>query len=222
MTYTLVSIQPANRPGLNVEQRKRLSIGVELAAKPEVLLFLDEPTSGLDSQTAWAVATLVRKLADHGQAILCTIHQPSAVLFQQFDRLLLLKKGGQTVYFGDIGENSSTMTSYFERNGATPCTEDENPAEWMLRAIGAAPGAHTDVDWAEAWKNSAEFGVLQDELKVMMKPTAAQTEAHTVQTSYAASTSQQFLSCTMRTAEQYWRTPTYIYSKMILCFGTVC
>jgi ATP-binding cassette, subfamily G (WHITE), member 2, PDR len=37
--------------GLNVEQRKRLTIGVELAARPQLLLFLDEPTSGLDSQT---------------------------------------------------------------------------------------------------------------------------------------------------------------------------
>jgi len=36
--------------GLNVEQRKLLTIGVELAAKPKLLLFLDEPTSGLDSQ----------------------------------------------------------------------------------------------------------------------------------------------------------------------------
>lgn len=33
--------------GLNVEQRKLLTIGVELAAKPALLLFLDEPTSGL-------------------------------------------------------------------------------------------------------------------------------------------------------------------------------
>ena len=30
--------------GLNVEQRKLLTIGVELAAKPKLLLFLDEPT----------------------------------------------------------------------------------------------------------------------------------------------------------------------------------
>lgn len=64
--------------GLNVEQRKRLTIGVELAAKPDLLLFLDEPTSGLDSQTAWSISMLVRKLANNGQAILCTIHQPSA------------------------------------------------------------------------------------------------------------------------------------------------
>lgn len=41
--------------GLNVEQRKRTTIGVELAAKPQLLLFLDEPTSGLDSQTSWAI-----------------------------------------------------------------------------------------------------------------------------------------------------------------------
>lgn len=63
--------------GLNVEQRKRLTIGVELAAKPPLLLFVDEPTSGLDSQTSWAILDLLEKLTKSGQAILCTIHQPS-------------------------------------------------------------------------------------------------------------------------------------------------
>lgn len=81
--------------GLNVEQRKLLTIGVELAAKPALLLFLDEPTSGLDSQSAWAICAFLRKLADNGQAVLSTIHQPSAILFQEFDRLLFLAKGGQ-------------------------------------------------------------------------------------------------------------------------------
>ncbi|CAD6979197.1 unnamed protein product [Tilletia controversa] len=78
--------------GLSVEQRKRLTIGVELAAKPELLLFLDEPTSGLDGQSAWSIIRFLRKLADAGQAILCTVHQPSGELFCSFDRLLLLKK----------------------------------------------------------------------------------------------------------------------------------
>ena len=111
---------------LNVEARKRTTIGVELVAKPS-LIFLDEPTSGLDSQSAWAIMAFLRSLADNGLSILCTIHQPSAELFQVFDRLLLLRKGGQTVYFGDIGHNSSTLINYFERNGAAQCGENENP-----------------------------------------------------------------------------------------------
>jgi ATP-binding cassette, subfamily G (WHITE), member 2, PDR len=86
--------------GLNVEQRKRLTIGIELAARPQLLVFLDEPTSGLDSQTSWAICDLIEKLTISGQAVLCTIHQPSAMLFQRFDRLLLLAPGGKTVYFG--------------------------------------------------------------------------------------------------------------------------
>ena len=95
--------------------------------QPRLLLFLDEPTSGLDSQTAWSIMAFIRSLADNGLSILCTIHQPSAVLFQLFDRLLLLRAGGQTVFFGDIGQNSSKMLNYFERNGARECQPDENP-----------------------------------------------------------------------------------------------
>lgn len=115
--------------GLNVEQRKRLTIGVELAAKPQLLLFLDEPTSGLDSQTSWVICDLLEKLTRNGQAILCTIHQPSAMLFQRFDRLLFLQKGGQTVYFGEVGENAHVLTKYFERNGGHPCPKGANPGK---------------------------------------------------------------------------------------------
>jgi ABC-type multidrug transport system ATPase subunit len=112
--------------GLNVEQRKLLTIGVELAAKPALLIFLDEPTSGLDSQSSWAICSFLRKLAEHGQAVLSTIHQPSALLFQEFDRLLFLAKGGRTVYFGDIGDQSRTLLDYFESNGARVCGANEN------------------------------------------------------------------------------------------------
>lgn len=82
---------------LGTEARKRLTIGVELASKPQLLLFLDEPTSGLDAQSALSIIKLLRRLADNGQAILCTIHQPSSLLFESFDRLLLLQYGGKTV-----------------------------------------------------------------------------------------------------------------------------
>jgi ATP-binding cassette, subfamily G (WHITE), member 2, SNQ2 len=56
-----------------------------------------------------------------------SIHQPSAELFQVFDRLLLLKKGGQTVYFGDLGYNAETLIHYFEKNGSRRCDAGENP-----------------------------------------------------------------------------------------------
>jgi ATP-binding cassette subfamily G (WHITE) protein 2 (PDR) len=73
VSYNLKISYAANFLGLNVEQRKRLTIGVELAAKPELLLFLDEPTSGLDSQTSWAICDLMEKLTKNGQAVLCTV-----------------------------------------------------------------------------------------------------------------------------------------------------
>ncbi|ORY61510.1 ABC-2 type transporter-domain-containing protein [Pseudomassariella vexata] len=206
--------------GLNVEQRKRLTIGVELAAKPPLLLFVDEPTSGLDSQTSWAILDLLEKLTKAGQAILCTIHQPSAMLFQRFDRLLFLAKGGRTVYFGDIGENCKTMTSYFERNGAPACPHDANPAEWMLDAIGAAPGSYTDVDWFQTWRESPEYNQVQGELQ-RLKDEAVSTSTHTDdKTSYrefAAGFFTQMYEVSHRVFQQYWRTPSYIYSKAALC-----
>ena len=78
---------------LGVEQKKRVTIGVELAAKPNLLLFLDEPTSGLDSQSAYSIVRFLKKLSRAGQAIVCTIHQPSSILIQEFDMILALNPG---------------------------------------------------------------------------------------------------------------------------------
>jgi len=142
---------------LSLEARKRLTIGVELASKPELLLFLDEPTSGLDSQSAWNMVRFLRKLASQGQAILCTIHQPSSLLFESFDRLLLLESGGHTVYFGDIGQDSHTIREYFASHGA-PCPSNVNPAEFMLEAIGAGLTPRIgNRDWKDIWRESNEY-----------------------------------------------------------------
>ena len=207
--------------GLNVEQRKRLTIGVELAAKPPLLLFVDEPTSGLDSQTSWAILDLLEKLTKAGQAVLCTIHQPSAMLFQRFDRLLFLAKGGKTMYFGEIGENSHTMTSYFERNGGHACPPEANPAEWMLEVIGAAPGSHTDVDWFQAWRDSPEYQAVQAELERIKREKQAEAEGNAEDAGsyreFAAPYSVQLKENLYRVFQQYWRTPVYIYSKTALC-----
>jgi len=100
-------------PGLSPGQLKRLTIGVELVANPNIL-FLDEPTSGLDSRAALQVMRAIKRIAMTGRSVICTIHQPSAELFYMFDRLLLLKSGGQTVYFGDVGEHGASIIEYFQ------------------------------------------------------------------------------------------------------------
>ncbi|KAH8423667.1 pleiotropic drug resistance family ABC transporter [Aspergillus melleus] len=209
--------------GLNVEQRKRLTIGVELAAKPQLLLFLDEPTSGLDSQTSWSILDLIETLTKHGQAILCTIHQPSAMLFQRFNRLLFLAKGGRTVYFGEIGENSSTLANYFIKNGGHQLSAGENPAEWMLDVIGAAPGSHSDIDWPEVWNNSPEKQAVCNhlaELKSTLSQRPKESGSQDDYREFAAPTSVQLKECLSRVFSQYWRTPSYIYSKLVLSILT--
>lgn len=207
--------------GLNVEQRKRLTIGVELAAKPALLLFLDEPTSGLDSQTAWSIVKLLRKLSSNGQAILCTIHQPSAILFQEFDRLLFLASGGRTVYFGDIGPNSQIMTSYFERNGSRPCGIEENPAEWMLDVIGAAPGSQNTIDWPQIWRDSPEKQDIRYTLAQMKEELRNQPVDNdsTTLLEFAETIPIQLWEVTKRVFEQYWRTPSFLYAKLFLCLA---
>lgn len=155
--------------GLNQEQRKRLTIGVELASKPELLMFLDEPTSGLDSAAAFNIVRFLRKLADAGQAILCTIHQPSAVLFEHFDELLLLKSGGRVVYHGPLGHDSQELIQYFQNNGASKCPPEANPAEYMLEAIGAGDPNYKGKDWGDVWAQSENHQKRSDEIAEMIE-----------------------------------------------------
>ena len=196
--------------GLNVEQRKLLTIGVELAAKPSLLIFLDEPTSGLDSQSSWSIVAFLRKFADSGQAILCTIHQPSAILFQEFDRLLFLMKGGKTIYFGDIGKNSKTMLDYFERNGAPECDGDANPAEYILEICGKK----SDRDWSEVWKATPEAQAVQGEIDQICESKKNEPPAEQgLNSQFAMPLTSQMYYVTVRVFQQYWRTPSYVSGK---------
>lgn len=73
------------------------------------ILFLDEPTSGLDSRAAQIVMRGVSNIVGSGRSVICTIHQPSRRLFSYFDHLLLLKRGGEVVYFGPTGEEAKDL-----------------------------------------------------------------------------------------------------------------
>lgn len=200
-----------------------MTIGVELAARPELLLFLDEPTSGLDSDTAWSICVLLRKLADNGQAILCTIHQPSGVLFQMFDRLLFLS-GGKSLYFGEIGRDSKILTTYFEKRGAQRCEAMENPAEWLLRVTDGIQNSESGVDWAEQWRSSEERRLIKTDL-VQMKDSLTtykrQSDSKKALGEFATSFTVQLYLVTKRAFNNNWRTAAYLYSQFFLVLGLV-
>lgn len=142
---------------MSFEQKKRLSIGVELAANPAIL-FLDEPTTGLDSRAAQVVIRSMKRVAKSGRSIVCTIHQPSISIFNGFDSLLLMRRGGQTVFFGNLGEECVSLIDYFEgAHNVKPIEPGINPASWMLETIGAGTGAGADdaTDFHAYYKGSA-------------------------------------------------------------------
>ncbi|PLB55533.1 hypothetical protein P170DRAFT_443293 [Aspergillus steynii IBT 23096] len=201
--------------GLSVEQRKRLTIGVELVSKPKILIFLDEPTSGLDGQSAFNTVRFLRKLADAGQAVLVTIHQPSAQLFSQFDRLLLLKSGGKMVYFGDIGQNCQTIKEYFGRYGV-PCPVSSNPAEHMIDVVS---GRVSDLDWHQIWLDSPEHRLATNQLATILRQSASKGPIQDDGFEYAMPLLYQTKVVLHRMNLALFRNTGYINNKMALHIG---
>merc|ERR1719436_1647427 len=105
-------IGDASQRGISGGQRKRVSIGLELTAAPKIL-FMDEPTSGLDGAAALQLARCISKLGTAGITVVCVIHQPRFAVFSAFTHLLLLAKGGKSVYCGE----TSGMRPYLESVG---------------------------------------------------------------------------------------------------------
>ncbi|CAE8642058.1 unnamed protein product, partial [Polarella glacialis] len=115
--------------GISGGQRKRVSIGLELAADP-TMLFLDEPTSGLDASSSLAIVHSLKRMAQLGMTSIMVVHQPRYSLYSLFDDVLLLGRGGRTVYLGP----ALGAKQYFQRLGfAVP--ESENPADWFMDLI---------------------------------------------------------------------------------------
>lgn len=137
--------------------------------------------------------------------------------------MLTRASGGRTVYFGDIGANSNILVDYFVRNGGAPPAADDNPAEYMLATIGAAPGLKSDIDWPAVWRSSDGYKSVQRELQSLSeRPRNEQKVADKSDyTEFAAPFVDQLRYATKRTFQQYWRSPAYINSKALLTIGAV-
>ncbi|KAG7357215.1 multidrug ABC transporter ATPase [Nitzschia inconspicua] len=196
--------------GLSFEQKKRLSIAVELAASPSIL-FLDEPTTGLDSRSASLVVKILRKVADQGRTICATIHQPSSAVFAMFDDLLLLKSGGYSVYHGPLGSQCKTLVKYFEGHGATPIEAGDNPSNWMLREI-----PKSEKDFAALYHGSQEYAKLRRQLEAARTNPPKELEIW-YKADFAVPSSERQRLMNKRLQTVYWRSPTYNLSRLLVC-----
>eukprot|EP00892_Ulva_mutabilis_P008760 jgi/Ulvmu1/6256/UM028_0114.1 len=134
-----------NGVGLSTEQRKRLTIAVELVANPAAI-FMDEPTSGLDARAAAIVIRSVKSVAQSGRTVMVVVHQPSIDIFYSFDYLMLFAKGGRMIYNGQLGTHSSALVDYLSAiPGTAPLPPGANPATWMLQVTGGSMAAGGDA-----------------------------------------------------------------------------
>ncbi|KAM0926421.1 hypothetical protein ACQ4PT_003505 [Festuca glaucescens] len=131
--------------GLSTEQRKRLTIAVELVANPSII-FMDEPTSGLDARAAAIVMRAVRNTVNTGRTVVCTIHQPSIDIFESFDEAI---------------------------PGVAKITEGYNPATWMLEVSSPLAEARLDMNFAEIYANSSLYRETQQDFKNLLGATYA-------------------------------------------------
>ncbi|KAJ6406291.1 hypothetical protein OIU84_009921 [Salix udensis] len=185
--------------GLSTEQRKRLTIAVELVANPSII-FMDEPTSGLDARAAAIVMRAVRNTVDTGRTVVCTIHQPSIDIFDAFDELFLLKRGGEEIYVG---------------SSRPPCLPSNQLAQEALL---------TD-NFTDIYKNSELYRKNKAFIKELSDPPPGSKDLY-FPTRYSQSFTQ-FMACLWKQHLSYWRNPSYnavrlLFTTIIaLMFGTI-
>ncbi|KAK3164744.1 hypothetical protein QOZ80_1AG0024050 [Eleusine coracana subsp. coracana] len=212
--------------GLSTEQRKRLTIAVELVANPSII-FMDEPTSGLDARAAAIVMRTVRNTVNTGRTVVCTIHQPSIDIFEAFDELFLMKRGGEEIYVGPVGQNSSKLIEYFEEiEGISRIKDGYNPATWMLEVTSSSQEEMLGIDFSEIYRQSELYQRNKELIEELSTPSPGSSDIH-FPTQYSRSFFTQCLACLWKQKLSYWRNPSYTAVRFLftiiiaLLFGSM-
>ncbi|CAA7407935.1 unnamed protein product [Spirodela intermedia] len=212
--------------GLSTEQRKRLTIAVELVANPSII-FMDEPTSGLDARAAAIVMRTVRNTVDTGRTVVCTIHQPSIDIFEAFDELFLMKRGGEEIYVGPLGRQSCELIKYFEGiRGVSKIKDGYNPATWMLEVTTLGQEDALGVSFTDLYKSSELYQRNKTLIKELSVPAPGSSDLD-FPTQYSRSFFTQCMACLWKQHMSYWRNPSYTATRLFfttviaVLFGTI-
>ncbi|XP_073306955.1 pleiotropic drug resistance protein 3-like isoform X1 [Primulina huaijiensis] len=212
--------------GLSTEQRKRLTIAVELVSNPSII-FMDEPTSGLDARAAAIVMRTVKKIVATGRTTVCTIHQPSIDVFEVFDELILMKMGGKIIYSGELGYHSHKLIEYFERiPQLQKIRNNYNPATWMLEVTSTSVEEELGLDFAKIYKESTLYQETMNTVRQLSEPQTGSKDLH-FPTQYPQNGWEHFKACLWKQCLSYWRSPEYNLARFLfmivaaLFFGAI-
>ncbi|GLJ08413.1 hypothetical protein SUGI_0088240 [Cryptomeria japonica] len=171
--------------------------------------------------------TWLRNIVNTGRTIVCTIHQPSIDIFESFDELLLMKRGGQIIYAGPLGQNSNKIIEYFESVPGVPKIKDKyNPATWMLEVSSAASELRLGIDFANNYKKSHLYERNKALVKELSVPVSDTNDLY-YRTQYLQSFWDQFTFCLWKQWKTYWLSPGYNSIRYLvtlltaLVFGTI-
>mmetsp|Transcript_26383 Transcript_26383/g.42760 ORF Transcript_26383/g.42760 Transcript_26383/m.42760 type:complete len:1559 (+) Transcript_26383:78-4754(+) len=199
--------------GLSKHVRKRLTIATELVGRPGIL-FLDEPTTGLDSVSSKSIMQAIRQTCDVlGLIVVATIHQPSREIFESFDNLVLLGKGGNLAYSGAIGPASRDVLEYFANESPVAYEESTNPADYILHAVDEMSRSETSAP--VAWLTSSQGQQETREISADFELISSCRDAESVEkvsypgffTQYGLLVKRQFLC--------EWRNPTFTTMRLM-------
>ncbi|KAG2721210.1 hypothetical protein I3843_02G058000 [Carya illinoinensis] len=183
--------------------------------------------SGLDARAAAIVMRAVKNVVATGRTTVCTIHQPSIDVFENFDELILMKIGGQIIYSGMLGHRSSKLIEYFEGISGVPKIKNNyNPATWMLEFTSASVEAEIGLDFAKIYKESPLY---RDTIELVQQLSEPQPGSSDLQfpSRFPQSGWVQFIACLWKQHLSYWRSPEYNLARFVfviaaaLVFGAV-
>ncbi|KAI6183465.1 ABC transporter domain-containing protein [Aphelenchoides bicaudatus] len=206
------------KKGISGGESKRLLFAGELLNDPP-LLFCDEPTTGLDSATAESVVLAIRKLAEKGHTIICTIHQPSALIFNLFHQVMFLA-GGRLAYFGPPHE----CVEMFGRFGYS-CCPDYNPADMLIETLAIEPYKEEEClervnHICEMYNESEEGQKFQQEVAEVLNMDNGSKSAKEREFMEKARKQVifpvQFYALLQRSLLDNWRNPALVRAKIIL------
>ncbi|PON98277.1 ABC transporter, G [Trema orientale] len=204
--------------GKTYEIAKKVTIAVELAANPSVLL-LEEPISGLDATGALTILRTLSQVSDSGRAIIASLSHPTARVLSFFHQALILTKEGDQAYFGPVGYNCHQLLDYFTSIPEAPrYSRRESPIMFVMETLGLGVKKRCTqlLNFAEAYQGSSLHEISRKEISDI-RNSMQNSLQNDKSSAYTAPYSQQALLVLLRTQRFLWRNVHYTYGRLMGC-----